>query len=51
MSIGFLEGFYYRPRADKELLKKYNAGLIATWLLAVKSTMQQQVIMKMQMLL
>ena len=29
-SIGFLEGFYYRPRVDKELLKKYNAGLIAT---------------------
>ena len=24
-SIGFLEGFYYRPRVDKELLKKYNA--------------------------
>ena len=29
-SIGYLEGFYYRPRVDKELLKKYNEGLIAT---------------------
>ncbi len=27
---GYLEGFYYRPRIDKELLKKYNAGLICT---------------------
>ncbi len=29
-SIGYLEGFYYRPRVDKELLRKYNEGLIAT---------------------
>ena len=29
-SIAYLEGFYYRPRVDKELLKKYNEGLIAT---------------------
>ncbi|MEA2077662.1 MAG: DNA polymerase III subunit alpha [Candidatus Marinimicrobia bacterium] len=29
-SIGFLEGFYYKPRVDKELLRKYNEGLIAT---------------------
>ena len=29
-SIGYLEGFYYRPRVDKELLKQYNEGLIAT---------------------
>lgn len=27
-SIANLEGFYYRPRIDKELLKKYNEGLI-----------------------
>ncbi|MBC8214491.1 MAG: DNA polymerase III subunit alpha [Candidatus Marinimicrobia bacterium] len=26
----YLEGFYYKPRVDKELLKKYNEGLIAT---------------------
>ena len=29
-SIAYLEGFYYRPRVDKTLLKKYNEGLIAT---------------------
>ncbi len=28
-SIGFLEGFYYKPRIDKEVLKEYHAGLIA----------------------
>lgn len=27
-SIGYLEGFYYRPRIDKEELKKYKEGLI-----------------------
>ncbi|MDP2934820.1 MAG: DNA polymerase III subunit alpha, partial [bacterium] len=25
----YLEGFYYKPRVDKELLKEYNEGLIA----------------------
>ncbi len=29
VSAGFVDGFYYRPRIDKELLKKYNGGLIA----------------------
>ncbi|MFO7639254.1 MAG: DNA polymerase III subunit alpha [bacterium] len=28
-SLGFLEGFYYRPRIDKELLAAHSAGLIA----------------------
>ena len=28
-SAGFTEGFYYRPRIDKELLAELNAGLIA----------------------
>ena len=28
VSVGFLEGFYYRPRIDKEVLAKYNDGLI-----------------------
>ena len=27
-SIAYLKGFYYKPRIDKELLSKYNAGLI-----------------------
>ncbi len=28
VSIGFLEGFYYRPRIDREVLQKYHDGLI-----------------------
>jgi DNA polymerase-3 subunit alpha len=28
-SLGYIEGFYYRPRVDKEILKKYSEGLIA----------------------
>ena len=28
-SIGFLEGFYYKPRVDKDVLNKFNKGLIA----------------------
>jgi DNA polymerase-3 subunit alpha len=28
VTFGYLEGFYYRPRIDKELLQKYNEGLI-----------------------
>ena len=30
VSIGFLEGFYYRPRIDKEVLAKHSDGLICT---------------------
>jgi DNA polymerase-3 subunit alpha len=29
VSAGFLEGFYYKPRIDYELLQKHNRGLIA----------------------
>ncbi len=29
VSLGYLEGFYYRPRVDKELLAKYGQGLMA----------------------
>lgn len=29
VSIGFLEGFYYRPRVDLETLSRYSKGLIA----------------------
>jgi len=29
VSAGFTEGFYYRPRIDRELLEKYSGGLIA----------------------
>ncbi|MDR0433953.1 MAG: DNA polymerase III subunit alpha, partial [Gracilibacteraceae bacterium] len=28
VSLAHLEGFYYKPRADKELLRKYSAGVI-----------------------
>lgn len=30
VSIGFIEGFYYKPRIDMEVLEKYSEGLIAT---------------------
>ncbi len=29
VSIGFTEGFYYRPRVDKETLRRYHKGIIA----------------------
>lgn len=29
VSAGYLEGFYYKPRIDKEILNKYSEGLIA----------------------
>ncbi len=29
VSYGYLEGFYYKPRVDKELLAQYSNGLIA----------------------
>jgi DNA polymerase-3 subunit alpha len=29
-SLGYLEGFYYTPRIDKELLREYSEGLIAS---------------------
>lgn len=29
ISLGFLEGFYYRPRIDKEILAQHSKGLIA----------------------
>lgn len=29
VSFSFIEGFYYKPRVDKELLEKYNEGIIA----------------------
>ncbi|PWB74560.1 DNA polymerase III subunit alpha, partial [candidate division GN15 bacterium] len=29
-SAGFLDGFYHRPRIDKELLRQHSEGLIAT---------------------
>lgn len=28
VTLGFQEGFYYKPRVDRELLQKYNEGLV-----------------------
>lgn len=30
VSKGFVDGFYYRPRVDKEVLREYHEGIIAT---------------------
>jgi len=30
VSVGFVEGYYYKPRVDKEVLEKYHEGIIAT---------------------
>jgi DNA polymerase-3 subunit alpha len=30
VSLGYLEGFYYKPRIDKEILEKYSEGIIAS---------------------
>lgn len=30
VSLGWIEGFYHKPRIDKELLRKYSSGIIAT---------------------
>lgn len=30
LSVAYLEGFYYKPRIDFEMLKQYSEGLIAT---------------------
>jgi DNA polymerase III subunit alpha len=30
VSLGWVEGFYYRPRIDHEILEKYSEGLIAS---------------------
>ncbi|MCX5782400.1 MAG: DNA polymerase III subunit alpha [Elusimicrobia bacterium] len=29
VSVGFTEGFYYKPRVDKEILNKFSKGIIA----------------------
>ena len=29
VSLGFIEGFYYKPRVDRELLQEYSKGIIA----------------------
>lgn len=37
----YLEGFYYKPRLDKELIEKYKEGLIAIFPSFVKSNVEE----------
>ena len=30
VSAGFIDGFYYKPRVDREILRKYHEGIIAS---------------------
>ncbi len=30
VSYGFIDGFYYKPRVDKRIIKKYHKGIIAS---------------------
>jgi len=30
VSVGFVDGYYYKPRVDKDVLRKYSSGVIAT---------------------
>jgi DNA polymerase-3 subunit alpha len=45
VSYGYLEGFYYKPRIDKELLAQYSSGLIALSA-CLKGAVPQQLIME-----
>ena len=40
VSHGYLEGFYYRPRVDKELLRRYSEGIVSL-AACVKGAVQQ----------
>ncbi len=43
VSFGYLEGFYYRPRVDKDLLRTYSEGLIST-AACVKGAVQEKLL-------
>ncbi len=45
VSYGYLEGFYYRPRVDKDLLSQYSKGLIALSA-CLKGAVPQQLLME-----
>src|SRR5699024_8014606 len=30
VSLGFTDGFYYKPRIDKEVLEKYHEGIVCS---------------------
>ncbi len=44
-SLGYLEGMYYKPRIDKETIKEYSEGLIATTC-CIASEINQTIIRK-----
>lgn len=41
VTASFLEGFYYKPRIDKELIEKYKEGLIAIFPSFVKANVEE----------
>ena len=45
VSYGYLEGFYYRPRVDRDLLAQYSKGLIALSA-CLKGGVQQKLLME-----
>ena len=45
VSYGYLEGFYYRPRVDRDLLSRYSKGLIALSA-CLKGGVQQKLLME-----
>lgn len=47
-SFGYTDGFYYKPRIDKEMLKEYSNGLIATTC-CIASEVNQTIINKGKM--
>ncbi|MGA2264509.1 MAG: DNA polymerase III subunit alpha, partial [Acidobacteriota bacterium] len=47
VSFGYLEGFYYRPRVDRELLARYSKGLIALSA-CLKGAIAQHLLMEQQ---
>ncbi|MCK7530158.1 MAG: PHP domain-containing protein [Marinilabiliales bacterium] len=46
VSYGWTEGFYYKPRVDKELLRKYSKGLIAILCLSSRGNTLVAAVMK-----
>lgn len=43
VSMGYVDGFYYKPRVDKEVLKKYSKGIIALSA-CIAGEVQQQIL-------
>ena len=41
VSYGFIDGFYYKPRIDLDILKKYSKGLIGSSALVLQDMLQE----------